>query len=102
SEAAFSTTPRTRPVISNMTIVGPVANLAALTSVDAKHEHANLWRRGSKMVLGNSIFIGFKYGLNIRDKETGDALTDGSSVISNNIYQSYVADKDIMVSGNPL
>lgn len=102
SEAAFSTTPRTRPIISNMTIVGPVANLTALAGVDAKHEHANLWRRGSKMVLANSVFIGFKYGLNIRDKETGDALIDGTSLISNNIYQSYVAEKDIMVSGNAL
>lgn len=100
SEAAFLTTPRTRPVISNMTIVGPVANLAALATVDAKHEHANLWRRGSKMVLGNSVFIGFKFGLNIRDKETGDALTDGTSVISNNVYQSYVANSDIIASGS--
>lgn len=100
SESAFSTNPRTRPVISNMTIVGPVSSTAALLDVDPKHENANLWRRGSKMVLGNSIFIGFKYGLNIRDKETGDALTDGSSVISNNIYQSYVANSDIIASGS--
>ncbi|WP_017256920.1 hypothetical protein [Pedobacter arcticus] len=100
SEQVFNSSPRTRPVISNMTIVGPVANLAALATVDAKHEHANLWRRGSKMVLGNSVFIGFKYGLNIRDKETGDALTDGTSIISNNIYQSYVANFDIIASGS--
>lgn len=100
SETVFNSSPRTRPIISNMTLIGPVANLAALANVDAKHEHANLWRRGSKMVLGNSIFIGFKYGLNIRDKETGDALTDGTSVISNNIYQSYVANFDIIASGS--
>lgn len=100
SEAAFSTTPRTRPVISNMTIIGPVSSTAALAAVDPKHEHANLWRRGSKMVLGNSIFIGFKYGLNIRDKETGDALNDGSSIISDNIYQSYVPNFDILASGS--
>ncbi|MBK0382680.1 hypothetical protein I5M32_06865 [Pedobacter sp. SD-b] len=100
SESAFTTTPRTRPVISNMTIIGPVSSSAALASVDPKHEHANLWRRGSKMILGNSIFIGFKYGLNIRDKETGDALTDGSSLITNNIYQSYVPNLDIIASGS--
>nr|WP_294898358.1 hypothetical protein [uncultured Pedobacter sp.] len=100
SETDFISIPRTRPVISNMTIIGPVANSASLASVDTKHEHANLWRRGSKMVLGNSIFIGFRYGLNIRDKETGDALTDGTSIISNNIYQSYVAGLDIIASGN--
>ena len=100
SETDFKSSPRTRPVISNMTLVGPVANLAALATVDAKHEHAYLWRRGAKMILGNSIAIGFKFGLNIRDKETGDALTDGTSVISNNISQSYVAGSDIIASGS--
>ncbi len=100
SDKDFTSGPRTRPVISNMTVVGPVENLAALAGVDAKHEHANLWRKGSKMVLGNSVFIGFEYGLNIRDKETGDALTDGTSVISNNIYQSYVVNFDIITSGS--
>ncbi|RKD18970.1 hypothetical protein BCY91_13915 [Pelobium manganitolerans] len=100
SETVFNSSPRTRPIISNMTIVGPVASASVLSSVDAKHEHANLWRRGSKMVLGNSVFIGFKYGLNVRDLETGEALTDGTSVISNNIYQSYIANMDVIVSGS--
>lgn len=100
SETVFDSSPRTRPIISNMTIIGPVSSSAALATVDAKHEHANLWRRGSKMILGNSIFIGFKYGLNIRDKQTGDALTDGSSLITNNIYQSYVTNSDIIASGS--
>ncbi len=94
SEKDFSTGPRTRPVISNMTLIGP-----GNTSVDQKHEYANLWRRGSKMILANSVFIGFRYGLDIRDKETGDALTDGSSLIKNNIYQSYTAGKDVVADG---
>lgn len=51
------------------------------------------------MVLGNSIFIGFRYGLDIRDKETGDALTAGTSQIKNNIYQSYTAGKDVVADG---
>lgn len=91
----FSAAPRTRPVISNMTIVGP-----GNTSVDEKHEYANLWRRGSKMILANSVFIGFRYGLDIRDKETGDALTDGTSLIKNNIYQSFTAGKDVVADGS--
>ncbi|MGV8878395.1 MAG: hypothetical protein ACOH2A_05110 [Sphingobacteriaceae bacterium] len=99
SEKVFDSSPRTRPVISNMTIIGPVASAAALASVDVKHENANLWRRGSKMILANSIFIGFKFGLDVRDKETGDALTDGTALIKNNIYQSYVADKDLVADG---
>lgn len=94
SEKVFDSTPRTRPVISNMTLIGP-GNVA----VDTKHEYANLWRRGSQMVLGNSIFIGFRYGLDIRDKETGDALTAGTSQIKNNIYQSYTAGKDVVADG---
>lgn len=94
SEKVFDSSPRTRPVISNMTIIGP-----GIGTVDAKHEYLNLWRRGAKMILANSIFIGGRYGLDIRDKETGDALLDGSSLIKNNIYQSYTAGKDIVVDG---
>jgi hypothetical protein len=88
----FTATPRTNPVISNMTIIGP-----GTVNLDAKHEYANLWRKGSKMVLANSIFLNHKWGLDIRDKETGDALTDGSSLIKNNIYQS--ADKPLVADG---
>jgi hypothetical protein len=94
SEKAFTTEPRTRPVISNLTLIGPG------TPSDGKHENANLWRRGSKMVLANSIFINAKYGIDIRDKETGDALTDGTSLIKNNIY-STVRDLPETTKGNP-
>jgi hypothetical protein len=93
SEKAFTTEPRTRPVISNLTLVGPGS------TADVKHENANLWRRGSKMVLANSVFINARYGIDIRDKETGDALTDGTSLIKNNIYQSNDAGKEVMASG---
>lgn len=94
SEKDFSIAPRTRPVISNMTLIGP-----GEANADAKHENANLWRRGSKMVLANSIFIGFRYGVDIRDKETGDALTDGTSLIKNNIYNSFAANREVNASG---
>jgi hypothetical protein len=94
SEKDFSIGPRTRPVISNMTIIGP-----GNVSVDAKHEYSNLWRRGAKMILANSVFIGGRYGIDIRDKETSDALVDGSSVIKNNIWQSYTADRDVVAGG---
>jgi hypothetical protein len=97
SATDFTTGPRTRPVISNMTLIGP-----GNTGVDLKHEYANLWRRGSKMVLANSLFIGFRYGIDIRDKETGDALTDGTALIKNNIYQSYTAGKDVVADGTVL
>ena len=95
SEKVFGSSPRTRPIISNMTLIGPGS-----VAVDAKHEYANLWRRGSKMILANSLFLGFKFGIDIRDKETGDALTDGTSLIRNNIYQSFTAGKDIVADGS--
>ncbi len=93
SDKAYTTEPRTRPVISNLTLIGPGEK------ADAKHENANLWRKGSKMVLANSVFIGTRYGIDVRDKETGDALTDGTSLIKNNIYQSFTAGKDVIASG---
>jgi len=97
SNTEFSSTPRTRPVISNMTIIGPSTPGSV---VDVKHQNANLWRKGSKMVLANSIFIGAKWGIDIRDVETGAALTDGTSLIKNNIYQVADATKEVIVSNN--
>jgi hypothetical protein len=95
--SVFSAIPRTRPVISNMTIVGPSVGAV---EVDAKHQNANLWRKGSKMILANSLFIASKWGIDIRDVETGAALNDGSSLIKNNIYQVSDAAKQVMASNN--
>jgi hypothetical protein len=95
SAADFTTGPRTRPVISNMTIIGPGVDS------DDKHENANLWRRGSKMVLANSIFVNTRFGVDIRDKETGDALTDGTSLIKNNIYSTVRDVNKKNKAGNP-
>lgn len=97
SEKDFQIGPRTRPVISNMTLIGP-----GNVGVDPKHEYANLWRRGSKMVLANSVFIGFRYGIDIRNTETSTALTDGSSLIKNNIYQSFAGAKWEINNGTTL
>ncbi len=94
SDKAFTTEPRTRPVISNLTLIGPGEK------ADAKHENANLWRKGSKMVLANSVFINTRFGVDIRDKETGDALTDGTSLIKNNIYSTF-RDVPATTKGNP-
>lgn len=94
SESQFTTSPRTRPVISNMTIIGP-----GNTGVNERHEYANLWRRGVKFVLANSIFINHRYGLDIRDKETGDAIKDETSAMKNNIYQSFTAGKELVADG---
>lgn len=94
SASDFTVEPRTNPVISNMTLIGP-----GKINVDEKHEYANLWRKGTKMILANSIFINFKWGLAVRDKVTGDALTEGTSLLKNNIFQS--ADKPLVADGNP-
>ena len=97
SDKAFTTEPRTRPVISNLTLIGPGAIKKNGGTADEKHENANLWRKGSKMVLANSVFINFRYGLAVRDIETGNALTDGSSLIKNNIYNSVEPGKELAV-----
>lgn len=95
SESVYESSPRTRPVISNMTLIGP-----GNQNVDTRHEYANMWRRGARMVLANSLFIHARYGIAVRDKATGDALQDGSSVIKNNIYQAFVTEKEVVADGN--
>ncbi|MGN7719184.1 hypothetical protein [Chitinophaga sp. 22620] len=76
-------TPFTRPVISNMTIVGP--NGAAGTA--SNHNYGNRWRRATNFVFLNSIILGTqKGGTAFESKPTYDYfLANAATAYSNNI-----------------
>lgn len=77
--------PNTRPVISNMTLVGP--NNAAGQHVQFKN--GNQWRRASKFVLRNAVIVGFpNSGIYIDGENTALALLNGSSEFSDNLVHS--------------
>lgn len=75
-------TPFTRPVLSNLTIIGP--NDAPGTA--ANHNFGNRWRRGTRFVFNNSILLGNqKGGFSIESNATAGAYKRGESEFRNNI-----------------
>lgn len=93
-------TPRTRPNLSNFTILGP--NGAANTA--ANHNFANRWRRNTAFILNNSIMLGHpKGGLSLESNGTYTAFIDGTSQFNNNIVYALTAPfklgSDVTVAG---
>ncbi|MGX5818560.1 hypothetical protein ACWKWU_10210 [Chitinophaga lutea] len=78
--------PITRPVLSNITIIGP--NNAANTN--ATHNAGNRWRRATDFVFVNSIIMGSqKSGFLLESAASAnDFLTAGKSLFSNNIVHA--------------
>ncbi|MFM2139597.1 MAG: hypothetical protein RJA57_1904 [Bacteroidota bacterium] len=79
-------TPRTRPQLSNFTIIGP--NDAVGTA--ANHNYSNRWRRATQFVLRNSILIGHPdAGLSIESDATiNDYYVNNLSEFRNNLVHA--------------
>lgn len=88
---ASAATPFTRPVISNMTIVGP--NGAAGTA--SNHNYGNRWRRATNFVFLNSIILGSqKGGAAFESKATYDYfMANAATAYKNNIIFTVATDR---------
>lgn len=79
--------PRTRPVLSNFTFIGPNNR----PNTQSNHNFANRFRRASRFVLGNSALAGWqKGGLSLESAETSTDFQNGTSVFSNNYIHALV------------
>jgi hypothetical protein len=76
---------RTRPQLSNFTIIGPNAGDAA-----ANHNYSNRWRRATQFVLRNSILMGHPdAGFSMEtDITLNDYFTDNKSEFKNNLVHA--------------
>lgn len=81
-------TPRTRPQLSNFTIIGP--NDA--TGTAANHNYSNRWRRATQFILRNSILMGHPdAGFSMESDATlNDYYTNGLSEFKNNLVHSTI------------
>ena len=78
-------TPNTKPVISNMTLIG--ANNA--TGTLANHNFGNRWRRAVRFDIRNSVILGWpKAGISLESAATAQAYLDGNSVLKSNVIHS--------------
>lgn len=82
-------TPKTSPVFSNVTILGPIR--AAGGAFNANYQNGAQIRRNSSLSLLNSVISGFPVGLYIDDTKVATAgatstnYTAGSLVLANNL-----------------
>ncbi|MBE9583160.1 T9SS C-terminal target domain-containing protein [Mucilaginibacter sp. JRF] len=100
-------TPRTRPVISNLTILGnngvadsnPDFPVTSATGVDGSFQAGAHFRRNTGLKVRNSIFLGFPAaGLLIDGNVTADSLTAGTSEFRKNFVHSNAANKAFAVA----
>lgn len=83
--AASDALPYTKPVLSNVTFVGP--NGAANTA--ANHNYANRWRRNTRFELHNSLLLGYaKAGFCVDGAGTATAYNNGESLFKNNLVHA--------------
>nr|WP_068892046.1 hypothetical protein [Pedobacter panaciterrae] len=95
-----SNVPRTRPIISNLTILGnngvadsnPDLPLMSATGVDGSFQAGAHFRRNTGLKVRNSIFLGYPTaGLLIDGTNTADSLLAGNSEFKNNFVHSNTA-----------
>ncbi len=77
--------PKTRPIFSNITLVGAKGNGTLTLPVGEKHERAFRLRRNTATSIFNSIATGFEKGLYIEGAASVNNLNGDTLVFANNI-----------------
>lgn len=85
-------TPKTHPVLSNLTIRGTVDGAVADGGIEGKLKSAANFRRGTEFTLVNSILYGFPTGALLQDINSSPSP---SSVLKSNVISSTDAGKEI-------
>ncbi len=84
--------PRTAPIFSNITSVGPLRNGSVTLPVGEKFERAFYIRRNSSLSIFNSIAASWEKGVYLKDAGTVDNFTtNDSAVFSNNLLASDIS-----------
>jgi hypothetical protein len=83
-----SALPYTRPVLSNITWIGPNGDAATQANLN----FANRWRRSVRFVVRNSLMLGFpKAGFRIESSSTARAYKTDTSEFKNNLVHALVS-----------
>jgi PKD repeat protein len=90
NDAAGSTAqPKTRPIFSNMTLVGPKGNGSIVLPVGEKFEKAFRLRRNTATSCLNSLVVGWEKGLSIEGSAVVANVNGDSLVFSNNSLTNF-------------
>ena len=99
NDAAGSTAqPKTRPVFSNMTLVGPKGNGTIALPVGEKFEKAFRLRRNTSTSCLNSLVTGWEKGLSIESTSTAANVTGDSLMFANNTMTNFANGVNVITS----
>lgn len=99
NDAAGSTAqPKTRPIFSNMTLVGPKGNGTIALPVGEKFEKAFRLRRNTSTSCLNSLVTGWEKGLSIESSTTAANVTGDSLMFANNTMTNFVNGINVITS----
>lgn len=79
----FIATPRTKAKLSNVTLIGPAWDSTEANALNSKWDNTAMIRRASELSIYNSILVGWKKGINLRDSLTQLAALEGRLEIRN-------------------
>lgn len=99
NDAAGSTAqPKTRPIFSNMTIVGPKGNGSISLPVGEKFEKAFRLRRNTATSCFNSLVVGWEKGLSIEGTAVVNNVNGDTLVFSNNNLTNFNNGTNVITS----
>ena len=99
NDAAGSTAqPKTRPIFSNMTIVGPKGIGTIVLPVGEKFEKAFRLRRNTSTSCLNSLVTGWEKGLSIESSNTAANVTGDSLMFASNTMTNFTNGTNVITS----
>lgn len=90
--------PKTRPIFSNMTIVGPKGNGTIALPVGEKFEKAFRLRRNTSTSCLNSLVVGWEKGLSIESANTAANATGDSLIFASNTMTNFTNGTNVITS----
>lgn len=82
-KSPYNAIPRTSARISNVTLIGPAWDSTEAMALNAKWDNTAMLRRATEFSIYNSIMVGWRKGINIRDSLTQLAALEGRLEIRN-------------------
>jgi hypothetical protein len=99
NSSCYGTSPRTNPVFSNMTLVGPKRTNATTIPAGDRFDYGLMFRRGTQQNLLNSAVVGYERSMSFRDVETYNSIdhpsyTNEAIRVRNTSFASFVGTVD--------
>ncbi|MBE0644401.1 MAG: hypothetical protein IH600_10010 [Bacteroidetes bacterium] len=107
SSSCYGTSPRTKAIFSNFTVIGPKRTNSTTVPAAERFDYALMLRRGTQLNILNSAVVGYERSVSFRDAETYASMdypsyTNEDIRVRNTSFASYAGAVDsVETSGIP-